>query len=148
MNDINTSVSMTIHAPVPEVWRALTTPEMIKQWFFGVDTETDWTPGSPIVHRGEYQGKPYVDKGKIVRFEPPELLVHTHWSDLSGAPDDPEHHQEVSWALMERDGATELTISERNLPSEEAKAVSEESWKAAVESLKALLEGDGGMSPE
>jgi uncharacterized protein YndB with AHSA1/START domain len=142
MNDLNTSASVTIHAPAQEVWRALTTPETIKRWFFGVETETDWTPGSSIVHRGEYQGKPYVDKGEIVRFEPPELLVHTHWSDASGTPDDPEHYQEVTWALTEREGATELTISERNLPSEEAKAVSEQSWKAALESLKALLEGD------
>jgi uncharacterized protein YndB with AHSA1/START domain len=142
MNDLNTSVSMLIHAPVQEVWRALTTPEMIKQWFFGVETETDWTPGSSIVHRGEYQGKPYVDKGTIVRFEPPELLVHTHWSDVSGTPDEPEHYQEVTWALAELEGATELTISERNLPSEEAKDVSEQGWKAALEGLKALLEGD------
>jgi uncharacterized protein YndB with AHSA1/START domain len=142
MNDLNTSASVTIHAPAQEVWRALTTPEMIKQWFFGVETETDWTPGSSIVHRGEYQGKPYVDKGTIVRFEPPELLVHTHWSDVSGTPDEPEHYQEVTWALAELEGATELTISERNLPSEEAKAVSEQSWKAALESLKTLLEGD------
>jgi uncharacterized protein YndB with AHSA1/START domain len=143
MNDLNTSASVTIHAPVQEVWTALTTPEMIKQWFFGVETETDWTPGSSIVHRGEYQGKPYVDKGKIVRFEPPELLVHTHWSDVSGTPDDPEHYQEVTWALTDRGRATELTISERNLPSEDAKAVSEQGWKAALESLKTLLEGEG-----
>jgi uncharacterized protein YndB with AHSA1/START domain len=142
MNDLNTSASVTIHAPVQEVWRALTTPETIKQWFFGVETETDWTPGSSIVHRGEYQGKPYVDKGTIVRFEPPELLVHTHWSDASGSPDEPEHYQEVTWALTDREGATELTISERNLPSVEAKAVSEQSWKAALESLKTLLEGE------
>jgi uncharacterized protein YndB with AHSA1/START domain len=142
MDDLKTSVSTTIHAPVQEVWRALTTPDTIKRWFFGVETETDWTPGSSIVHRGEYQGKPYMDKGKIIRFEPPELLVHTHWSDLSGTPDDPEHYQEVTWALTERGGSTELAISERNLPSAEAKAVSERSWKTVLESLKALLEGD------
>jgi uncharacterized protein YndB with AHSA1/START domain len=121
---------------------------VIKQWFFGVDTETDWIPGSPIAHRGEWQGKPYVDKGQIVRFEPPELLVHTHWSDLSDAPDRPEHYQEVSWALVERDGATELTITERNLPSEKAKALSEQSWKTVLGNLKALLEDEGGANAD
>jgi uncharacterized protein YndB with AHSA1/START domain len=144
MTDLTTSISTTIQGPAKEVWDALTTPEVIKRWFFGVDTETDWTPGGPIVHRGEWQGKPYVDKGQIVRFEPPELLVHTHWSDLSDTPDSPEHYQEVSWALVERDGVTELTITERNLPSEEAKALSEQSWKAVLGNLKALLEGEGG----
>jgi uncharacterized protein YndB with AHSA1/START domain len=140
MSDLSTTSSITIDASVEDVWKALTTPELIKQWFFGVDTETDWKVGSPLVHRGEYQGKPYVDKGEIVRFDPPKLLVHTHWSDLSGKPDSPEHYQEVTWALSERDGATELTISERNLPSEEAKAVSEQGWKTVLNNLKDLLE--------
>jgi len=142
MTDLTTSISTTIRAPAAEVWKAITTPEVIKEWFFGVVTETDWTPGGPIVHRGEWQGKPYVDKGQIVRFDPPELLVHTHRSDVSGMPDRPEHYQEVSWALAERDGVTELTISERNLPSQEQKAISEQSWKTVLENLKALLEGN------
>ncbi|MGH2636409.1 MAG: SRPBCC family protein, partial [Actinomycetota bacterium] len=124
MTDLSTSTTSTIDAPVQDVWDAITTPELIKQWFFGVDTETDWTPGGPIVHRGEWQGKPYKDKGQIVEVEPPRLLVHTHWSDLSGTPDRPEHYQEVTWALAEREGRTELTVSERNVPSEEAKAIS------------------------
>ena len=82
-------------------------------------------------------------QGEILRIEPPTLLVHTHWSDVSGLPDAPENYQEVTWALSERDGSTELTITERNLPSEEAKAVSEASWKTALTSLKAVLEGSG-----
>ena len=113
---------------------------MIKEWFFGVDTETDWKVGSPLIHRGEYQGKPYEDKGEIVRFDPPTLLVHTHWSDLSGTPDEPENYQEVTWALDDHDGTTELTVTERNLPSEQAKAVSDESWTMVLGNLKKLLE--------
>jgi Activator of Hsp90 ATPase homolog 1-like protein len=57
------------------------------------------------------------------------LLVHTHWSEVSGVPDTPENYQKVTWALSGRDGSTELTITERNLPSEEAKAASEEGWR-------------------
>jgi carbon monoxide dehydrogenase subunit G len=44
------STSITIDAPITEVWRALTTPEIIKQWFFGVETETSWQVGGPIAH--------------------------------------------------------------------------------------------------
>ena len=77
MTDIAAESSTTIDAPIEEVWRALTTPDVIKEWFFGVDTETDWRVGSPLIHRGEYQGKPYEDKGEIVRFDPPKRLVHT-----------------------------------------------------------------------
>jgi uncharacterized protein YndB with AHSA1/START domain len=140
MSDLTVSNSTTIEAPIEEVWKALTTPDLIKRWFFGVDTETDWKVGSPLVHRGEYQGKPYEDKGEIVRFDPPKRLVHTHWSEVSGKPDSPEHYQEVTWALAERDGGTELAITERNIPSEEGKAVSDESWRMALKNLKELLE--------
>ena len=140
--DISTSSAVAIDAPAEEVWRALTTPELIKEWFLGVETETDWKQGSPIVHRGEWQGKPYVDKGEIVRIEPPHLLVHTHWSDLSGKPDSPEHYQEVRWEVAERNGGSELTITERNLPSDEAKETSDQAWSMILQNLKSMLEGN------
>jgi uncharacterized protein YndB with AHSA1/START domain len=133
-------VSTAIEAPPERVWRALTTPAEIKRWFFGVDTETDWKVGSPIVHRGSYQGKPYVDKGEIVAFDPPRLLEHTHRSDVSGTPDVPETYQHVSWQLSPRAGGTELTVSERNIPSEEARDVSERAWESVLGNLKRLLE--------
>ena len=73
VSDLTTTKSTTIEAPIEDVWKALTTPDQIKRWFFGVDTETDWKVGSPLIHRGEYQGKPYEDKGEIIRFDPPNL---------------------------------------------------------------------------
>ena len=132
--------STHIDAPLDAVWKAITTPEQIKRWFFGVDTESDWTVGSQLVHTGEYQGNPYVDKGEILEIEPPKRLVHTHWSDVSGKPDAAEYYQIVAWDLAERDGATELTITEENLPSEDAATSSEAAWAAALKSLKELLE--------
>jgi uncharacterized protein YndB with AHSA1/START domain len=139
-DELRTETSITIKAPAQRVWKALTTPELIKEWFFGVDTVTDWKVNSPIVHSGEYQGKPYEDKGRILQIEQPTLLVHSHWSPVSGLPDSPENYQQVSWALSERDGETELTVSEVNLPSEEAKAVSEQSWAIVLGNLKTLVE--------
>ena len=140
MIDLGTTTSVIIRAPIEDVWDALTTPELIKRWFFGVDTEADWQVGGPIVHRGEWQGKPYEDKGTILRFEPPTLLVHTHWSPASGVPDRPDQYEEVTWSLSGRNGETVLTVAETNLPSEEAKARSEESWKAVLDNLIDLLE--------
>jgi uncharacterized protein YndB with AHSA1/START domain len=139
-DDLTTEASITIGAPIERVWKALTTPELIREWFFGVDTTTDWKVGSPIVHRGEYQARPYEDKGNILAIEPPRLLVHSHWSPVSGLPDAPENYQRVSWELTEHAGETELTIKEVNLPSQEAKAISEKSWRMALENLGRLLE--------
>ncbi len=134
------TASISINTPAAKVWEALTTPELIKHWFFGVDTATDWKVGSPMVHKGVWQGKPYEDKGIILKIERPKLLVHSHWSALSGLPDSPGNYQVVSWALSERDGKTELTITEVNLPSVEAKEVSDKSWKIVLNNLKELLE--------
>lgn len=139
-DELRTRAEIRIDAPAEQVWSALTTPELIKRWFFGVDTETDWTEGSPIVHRGEYQGTPYEDKGTIVKVDAGRLLVHTHWSPVSGLPDSPENYQEVSWALSERDHRTELVVTEVNLPSEAAKEVSAQGWRTALAALKELLE--------
>jgi uncharacterized protein YndB with AHSA1/START domain len=140
MTELGLSTTASIDAPVDEVWRAITSPPLIKRWFFGVDTQSDWKVGSSLVHTGEWQGKPYEDKGTILKIEPPVLLVHTHWSDVSGLPDLPENYQEVTWALSGRNGQTDLTITERNLPSEEARAASEEGWKLALGGLKELFD--------
>lgn len=139
--DIRTEQSIAIGAPIERVWEALTTPDLIKQWFFGVDTETDWQEGSTIIHRGEYQGRPYEDKGIILQVEPPRRLVHTHWSPVSGLPDAPENYERVSWELSERPEGTQLTINESNLSSEEARATSVQSWRMVLQNLKDLLEG-------
>jgi uncharacterized protein YndB with AHSA1/START domain len=140
MTDITTTHSIDIDAPATRVWRALTTPDELERWFFGVKTESDWRKGSALVHRGELQGKPYEDKGEILRIEPPTLLVHTHWSDVSGLPDEPQHYQRVTWSLDDDDGRTSLTVHEDNLPSEDAKRMSDQSWPHALGNLKELVE--------
>lgn len=140
MSDIDTTATVTIDAPAARVWEAITAPALIKEWFFGVDTEAEWRPGGTLVHRGTYQGKPYEDKGLIVEIDPPTTLVHTHWSPAAGLPDQPEHYQQVTWSLDEHDAITELTVSERNLPSEDAKAISDQSWSMVLGNLKRLLE--------
>ncbi len=135
-------ITVCIKAPLAGVWNALTTPASIRQWFFGVDTETDWKVGSPIVHRGKWQGKDYADKGTILAFEPPRLLAHSHWSPLSGRPDRPESYEHVTFTLAERAGKTDLTIRESNLPSSEARSISAKTWRTVLRNLKRLMEED------
>lgn len=138
MPTLSATTSITVKAPIERVWEALTTPDLTKQWFFGVDTTSDWKVGSPIVHRGEWEGKPYEDKGTILRLEPPELLVHSHWSQFSGLPDRLENYQTVTYELTTLNGDTELTITEVDFPNEEVKALAEKSWKSVLGTLKQL----------
>jgi uncharacterized protein YndB with AHSA1/START domain len=131
----------TINAPASRVWDAITKPELIKKYMFGTDVISDWKVGSPIVYRGEWQGKPFEDKGQILVIEPEKRLISTHWSPMSGVPDLPENYHQVTYQLSESDGKTEVTILQDNNASEEEKAHSEANWKAVLEGLKKLVEG-------
>jgi uncharacterized protein YndB with AHSA1/START domain len=67
----------TIHASVSKVWQALVNPEIIKQYLFNTDVISDWREGSPVLYRGEWQGKAFEDKGRILKIEPEKVLVST-----------------------------------------------------------------------
>src|SRR6476660_2233383 len=96
----------TIAAPVAKVWEALTNPALIKEYLYGSEVVSDWQVGSPIVYKGEWQGKPYEDKGTILEIEPNKLLKSTHYSPLSGAEDKPENYHTLTYTLSEADGKT------------------------------------------
>ena len=65
---------ITVNAPPDVVWRALTDPAMVRQYMHGTNLQTDWTVGSPITWKGEWQGKSYEDKGTVLAVEPTKLL--------------------------------------------------------------------------
>ena len=130
-----------IDAPGERVWEALTDPEQIKQYMFGSSVSTDWKPGSPIVWKGEYEGKPYEDKGEIVAVERPRRLELTHFSPLSGLEDRPENYHTLVYELEERDGRTRLSLSQDNNPTREAAEHSRANWETMLTSLKQLVEG-------
>ena len=135
------TATTTIDAPVSKVWQALVTPEMIKQYLFDTDVISDWNVGSPIIYRGEWEGKPFEDKGKILEIAPEKTLKSTHWSPLSGVPDTPENYHTVTYTLTEQGDSTEVTITQDNNASEEEKAHSEKNWQTVLDGMKKLLEG-------
>jgi uncharacterized protein YndB with AHSA1/START domain len=131
----------TIDAPVSKVWQALVNPEIIKQYLFNTDVISDWKVGSPILYKGEWEGKPFEDKGEILDIEPERLLRSTHWSPLSGVPDRPENYHTVTYTLSERGDSTEVTITQDNNATPEEKTHSEKNWSTVLEGMKRLLEG-------
>lgn len=131
----------TIHAPASKVWQALINPEIIKQYLFDTEVISDWKVGSPILYRGEWEGKPFEDKGKILAIEPEKVLQSTHWSPLSGVPDMPENYHTVTYTLTERGDNTEVTITQDNNASEEERSHAEKNWQTVLKGMKDLLEG-------
>lgn len=139
-NNITGKVSVSINADASEVWDALTNPEIIKQYFFGTSAVSDWQEGSPVSFTGEWQGKPYEDKGTVLNVEPRKLLRYSYWSSLSGVEDKPENYVPVTYALSEGNNKTTLTVTQENIPTEKLKAHSEKNWKMVLTNLKKLLE--------
>lgn len=133
-------VTITIAAPASEVWNALTDPEQIKQYFFGSEAVSDWKEGSKLEFKGEWEGKPYVDKGVILKSEPDKLFQYTYYSPFSGLPDAPENYANISYELLEEDGSTILTVKQENVSDEEVRKRSEQNWTIVLNNLKELLE--------
>jgi uncharacterized protein YndB with AHSA1/START domain len=134
------TASTTINAPVSKVWKALINPAMIKQFMFRTEVISDWKEGSPIVWKGEWQGKPYEDKGTIIKIEPEHLLICSHFSPLSGTPDIPENYHIVTYELSPFKGHTNLSLSQDNNAGEKEMQHSAKMWENMLAELKKLLE--------
>lgn len=135
--------SVNISANRSEVWQALVDPKAIKQYMFGTNVVTDWHEGYPIIWKGEWQGKAYEDKGKILQFKPQHRLQYSHFSPLSGQPDVPENYHTVTIELSGEGKQTTVTLTQDNNKTEEARQHSEENWEMMLASLKEYLEEKG-----
>lgn len=140
MTSINLKTSITINAAAALVWKALTDPEIVKQYFFGTEQTSDWQKGGDIVWTGEWDGKTYRDHGKILDIVPGSYLQYSYWSSMSNLPDIPENYQVVSYDLSETDGVTTLTISQDNVKDEAAKEHSETNWQYIFGAMKKMVE--------
>jgi uncharacterized protein YndB with AHSA1/START domain len=136
---ISTS-SIDIKTSPTKVWEALVKPEIAKAYFFGAAIETEWKVGDPITFKGEFKGHKYEEKGVILTVEPNALLQYSHWSHFDGLADEPENYRTWTFDLDEKNGATQLSITEDNIPTEKQKNRSDEFWREVLLKIKQLLE--------
>jgi uncharacterized protein YndB with AHSA1/START domain len=134
------NASTTINAPSADLWQALVTPAAIKEYMFGTTVTSDWVVGSPIVWKGEWQGRAYEDKGIILQVVPERVLEYSHFSPLTGVPDVPENYHIVTVELSPDGERTRVTLSQDNNPTEQAREHSEKNWGMMLAALKQFLE--------
>jgi uncharacterized protein YndB with AHSA1/START domain len=140
------TASTVIRASRAQVWDAITRPELIKIYFFGTDLLTDWKVGSPLTFSGEWEGKPYEDRGTVLAFEPERTLSFNYWSSFSGLEDRPELRQIVRYELEDTAGGVRVTIHQSNVDTQERADHSSKNWQVVLEGLKSLLEKPGATA--
>src|SRR5258705_4346527 len=132
--------TVTIYAPVVNVWQALTDPAMISLYFFGAEMNSDWKEGSIIMVKGEWEGKKFKGNGKVLQVETQKLLRYSYWSDMSGLPERPENYHIITYKLAPKNSSTQLSLTEENLTTEAMKDRSDKLWDMALHTLLNLLE--------
>ena len=130
-------VYVTYIRTTPErIWEALTNPEVLQKFWFGVHQESDWKPGSSWTMRMPDIG--VTDAGEILEAEPPRKMVIKWRNEFM-----PEL-KEAGWSRctyeIEAQGdVTKLTVLHESDAQAFIDAVSK-GWPMILSSLKSLLE--------
>jgi uncharacterized protein YndB with AHSA1/START domain len=140
--ELEANAKITVNAPIERVWDAFVNPDTIKKYMFGTTVTSDFKEGSTITWKGEWNGKAYEDKGKIIKVKPMSQLQYTHFSPLAGGPDAPENYHNVTVKLTPMNGSTTVFLSQDNNATDEERKHSEKNWAMMLSSLKEILEGN------
>jgi len=132
------SKTVTLDATQSEVWDALTNPDTIRKYFFGFDVETDWTPGSPILWHGVYNGKAMTEKGEILEVSEGESLSYSYL--MGDYEDKPENYSVVTYEIETVDGGTDLTVTQEGFKDQKECDRSAANWNTVLEGLRAEVE--------
>ena len=118
------------------LWEAITDPEMRSKYSFGVQTESDWTPGS--TYESAVPGAIDIATGKNVEVDPPRRLVQTFqalWSEAVKSVG----FTRVTWEIEEVGSSCRLVVTHDELP-EGANSELFGGWTMILSGLKTLLE--------
>ena len=138
-SNTSTFVYVTFIRTTPEkLWRALTSPEFTKQYWFGTHQQTDWKAGSAwrlVLADGRI-----ADAGEIVEIDPPRRLV-LKWRNEFKPDLKAEGYSRCTMELEPIDTAVKLTITHvmERAESKLIGAVSD-GWPRILSNLKSLLE--------
>jgi uncharacterized protein YndB with AHSA1/START domain len=141
MTTPSAQVSTEVETSLESAWKALTTPEVLGNAFFGSTVETTWELGSPILFRGEHGGVSFEDRGEILSFSPLKQLSFSHWTPLIGLEDKPLSCHVVTIDLVP--GAktrVRLTQEDGHPVDESTRRQLARNWAAILAGLKRTIE--------
>jgi uncharacterized protein YndB with AHSA1/START domain/DNA-binding transcriptional ArsR family regulator len=118
------------------IWEAITDPTLRARYSFGVETHSDWTPGSG--YEATVPGGIGIAAGENLEVDPPRRLVQTFnalWSDDVKAAGT----SRVTWEIIPVGDSCQLTVIHDQLP-EDANPELYGGWPMILSGLKTLLE--------
>jgi uncharacterized protein YndB with AHSA1/START domain len=132
-------VYVTYIRTTPEkLWAALTTPEFMKKYWFGMNIETDWTAGSPW--KLVFPDGRAADTGKIVEIAKPRRLV-LRWRNEFRRELHEEGYALCVIEIEPADEVVKLTIThDIDKPGSKLIGAVSIGWPKILSSLKTLLE--------
>ncbi len=140
-HDLIVAQAVEVNADLAKVWKALTTPEIIKDYLFGTETVTDWKVGSEIVFQGDYEGHKYRDHGVILENEFHKKIAYSYWSGFSGTEDKPENYSAVIYDLEKiNDQKTKFTWTQKGFANEKGYEHSKSGMNEFVQKIKEVME--------
>lgn len=131
-----------INASRQKVWDTLTKPELVKLWQYGSDLLTSWEIGSDIRFRTEWDGKVFEQWGKVLEFQPTDLIKYSLFAPRPDVEDKPENYFIMSYKLTQQDGQTQLEIIQEDNRPNAVQAEPQGDDHPILKSLKQLAESD------
>ncbi|GAB4319517.1 MAG: SRPBCC family protein [Bacteroidales bacterium] len=131
---------LEIAATPEQVWDTITNPDLVRQYFFGVNVETDWQPGSEIIFSGTFEGGSFRDKGIVLECDPARTLSYSYYSSFSGLEDLPENYSMVTYKLEKKDNRTLLILTQAGFANETSLQHADAAWDQVLNGLKKIAE--------
>ena len=127
-----------IRAPKEKVWDALTNPEFMRKYWFGMTQESEWKPGASWAMK--FSDGRVADAGEVLESDPPRRLV-LKWRNEFRPELKAEGFSRCVYEL-EQDGETTKLVVTHTIEKENAKLIEAVSrgWPKVLSSLKSLLE--------
>ena len=138
-NDVSRFVYVTfIRTTADRLWTALTEPEFMQQYWFGMHCESDWKPGSSwslLFTDGRI-----ADAGEIVEFDPPRRL-QIKWRNEWKPELKAEGFSHCTFELEPLEGVVKLSVThEIDLADSKLIQAVSGGWPLILSNLKSLLE--------
>ena len=120
-----------------KLWTALTDRNFLRQYWFGMEIECDWTAGSPWATKFE-DGR-IADTGKILEADPPRRLVIGNWQNQFRPELKTEGFSVCTLEIEPVGQAVKLTVTHVADGQQFIQSVSN-GWPRILSNLKSLLE--------